>query len=187
MLVNFFQQGLNIITGPVFTRILSATDYGIIEYENDRNEFIYSMLILSNIATVLLFAIYCIFKKSIDDIIQLPTSPMVLMFCNLIFTPAYGFWTIRERFEYRYKLTGSIIVIPSILSSLIAIIAVLNTKTNKIEARLWGGALVTLPIALFFYLTIILKSKKLISIKYWKEALRFNLPLIPHYLSIYVF
>ncbi|MDR2915255.1 MAG: hypothetical protein LBV74_10565 [Tannerella sp.] len=116
---SFFTQGLNIITTPIFTRLLSIEDYGIIttynswnsiigvlamlaltsgvfnigmlEFKNDRNNFIFSLLVLSNIATIVLACIYVIFQSFFNDLFQIPQSLILLMFLGFLLNPAKNF------------------------------------------------------------------------------------------------
>lgn len=214
MIASFFQQGLHVITTPIFTRILSTADYGIVslynswfsmisviatlslsagvfnigmlEFEHDRPGFISSILILSNLATIFIAVILLLFKSKVTVIFQLPNSLLLLMFLTLILSPAMNFWIARQRYEFKYKSTAIVTILSSVLSTIVSINAVLNVNSNFAEVRLWSAGLVTSIITLPFYIGILLKGKKLIVWNYWKFALSFNLPLIPHYLAFSV-
>lgn len=214
MIASIFQQGLNIITTPIFTRILSTSDYGIInvynswlaiitvvatlslnagvfnvgmlEYKQDRNGFISSMLILSNFATLIIATIFLVFHDSIKVFLGLPKSLVILMFINLFFTPALNFWIARQRYEYKYKLSTSVIIISSVLSVCFSIFAVLNANSYLAEVRLWTSTFVMLTVSVVIYAFLLYKGRTFYSKKYWKFALSFNLPLLFHYLSFSV-
>ena len=57
---------------------------------------------------------------------------------------------------------------------------------NKVYGRIFGFEIVSIAVYLIFYGYLLLKSKGRLNTAYWGYAVRFNLPLIPHYLSSYV-
>ncbi|EMU55855.1 lipopolysaccharide biosynthesis protein [Clostridium butyricum] len=213
MIVSFFQKGMSIITGPIFTRILSPTEYGqisifnswidiigvvamlslsagvynngMLDYEDKKDEFTFSLLILSNSCTLIMAMIYIIFRKYFDYILILPHSLIILMFIIFFISPAFNFWTTRQRYEYKYKSYAVITILSIIISCSTSILCVINFK-NKIDAKLWGEKIILILIWIYFYINIIYKGKFKLKLEYWKYALKFNIPLIPHYLSLYV-
>lgn len=64
-------------------------------------------------------------------------------------------------------------------------IAVSNTSQKGI-ARILSVVVVNVFVGLFFYIYNFIKGKTFYYKEYWKFALLFNLPLIPHYLSMVV-
>lgn len=101
---------------------------------------------------------------------------------ELMFAPAYSYWSARQRFEYRYKGLVLVTVIMSLSSPIVGIIAVLGSN-NKAFARVAAYAAVQACIGIIFFIYNNYKGKKVYVREYWKYALAFNLPLIPHYLS----
>lgn len=214
MIASFFQQGLHIITTPIFTRILSTSDYGIVsiynswlsmisvvatlslsagvfnigmlEYKHDRLGFASSMLILSNVATVFTAIFFIIFKDKFVCVFELPSSLILLLFLTLMLSPAMNFWIARQRYEYKYKITVFVTVILAVLSTVFSVIAVLNASSNFAEVRLWSSGVVALSFSLFFYISTLVKGKRAIVFDYWKFAISFNLPLLLHYLAFNV-
>ena len=211
MMVSFIQKGLSFITGPIFTRLLTTEQYGqisiyqswqqiffifaslclsygvfnngMLDYRDDRDCFSFSLLILSNIATIILASFIIIFYAWVQPYIKLAVPFEVIMFISFMFQPAFAFWTARQRFDYKYKMVSIITILTSILSPLIAIILILHTNDQKVMAKIFGSEGVLIICYFVFYIRCFIKSKMKIKIDYWKYALKFNLPLIPHYLS----
>lgn len=207
---NFLQKAISMITMPIFTRLLPTEDYGLftvyqswysivsifvtlnlagavvnngmIKYKDKRAEFISSLQGLSTTVTVAFFLIYLINRSFWNKLFELPTSLMLVMFVQLLFEPAYLFWMQRNRFEFKYRNVVSVTLILSIVSPIFGVIAVVIAN-DKAFARVFSYAIVQICIGLIFYILQASKGKRFFDKAYWKFALAFNLPLIPHYLS----
>lgn len=211
MFASYLQQGLAFLTVPIFTRLLTPSDYGLIsvynswfailgtiamlslsagvfnvgmlDFESDRDGYQSSMLILSNTSTLFLLLIYLIFKEQFDRIINLPHNLIMLMFLNYIFSPAIFFWVARQRYEYKYKLSACITVFTSIFSILLSIYFVIHTLQNRAVVKLWSSAVIPILLGVFLYVYLLINGKKFFVKEYWSFALKFNLPLLLHYLA----
>lgn len=207
---NFLQKAISMITMPIFTRLLPTEDYGLftiyqswysivcifatlnlagavvnngmIKYPDKRAEFISSLQGLSTTVTITLFIVYILFQSFWNQLFELPTALILVMFLQLLFEPAYLFWMQRNRFEYRYRNVVAVTLAVSVLSPVLGVIAVI-ASTNKIFARVFSYAIVQICVGLFFYILQICRGRTFFNKKYWFFALAFNLPLIPHYLS----
>lgn len=207
---NLIQRGISFITMPIFTRIMSKNAYGMfstyiswysflmiftslnlsnfvfnkgmVKYENDRDNFQTSLLSLGNLSTIIVFFIYIIFKKYINEYTGISTGLMMCMFIHMYFEPAILLWTARQRFEY--KLANVIIVTLgiAILNPLFGIIAI-TIGNNELVDRILANTIIPFAFGFVIYIYTIKKSKHFIKFKYWKYALIFNLPLLPHFLS----
>ena len=76
-------------------------------------------------------------------------------------------------------------MVVSVLKPVIGVIFVV-LATDKVTARILGLAIVELAFYLWFFIIQLYRGKTFYSKKYWKYALAFNIPLIPHYLSQHV-
>ena len=207
---NLLQKGIAMITMPIFTRILTTEQYGVftvyqswynivsiivtlnlagsvinngmVKYENKRNEFISSMQSLSITVTIAFFIIYLCFMDFFNGLFNLSSIFILTMFVQLLFEPAYLMWAQRQRYEYKYKSLIAMTAVISITSPVLGVVAVLSTD-YKAEARVVSYALVQICIGLVFFILQSIKGKTFFNKEYWKFALAFNLPLIPHYLS----
>lgn len=206
--------GMAYIVTPIYTRIMSSEEFGqvsvfmtwlsifgiiamfclsygvfnngMLDYKTDRDGYSLSMLALSNTITIvfsiILISVYPLIEQFIN--IDLPLiGVMILVFLT---QPAYNFYLARKRYEYEYKpaLIASIII--AILSPSVAIVAILTTSGSKVYARILGAELAFVAVYLVFYIIILIKGKFKINVSYWTYALKFNFPLIPHYLSIFL-
>ena len=206
----FLQRGISFITVPVFTRLLSAEEYGVcniyfawfevfllftslkipyeglnnglIRYEKDKDGYTSSVMGLIMSMTLLFMGIYLLFHKWVDKVTGLSTFIMVLMFIQLMFNPPLMLWTNRERFDFRYRKPVAVTGISTILNLLVTVLAVLNTE-YKAEARIIGSVFVQTLFGSFFAILLLKKGITFFRKDYWSFALKFNLPLLFYYIS----
>ena len=209
-LCNFLQRGTALITVPIFTRLLTTDEYGIcniyfawfdvflmftslkmpyeglnnglIRYEKDKDGYTSSVMGLIMVMTLITVAVYAVFHSWIDRVTGLSSFIMLLMFIQLFFNPPLMLWTNRERFDFRYRRPAAVTMISTLLNPLIAVIAVLSTD-YKAEARIISFVSVQTFFGLILGWVLLFKGKALFNKKYWRFALRFNLPLIFYYIS----
>ena len=211
IICGFFQRGISVITTPIFTRLLTTEEYGVysifnswleiltifatlklgygvfvqglVKYSDDKERFSSSLLALATVWWSVALIIYLLFREFWNGIFGISTLLMICMFIMMISTVAYNFWAAQQRNEYKYITLVRLTIITSILKPALGIIAVLCFKSNKVEARIITLTLVELVIYAVLYFKIAKKGKKFFDKAYWKYALAFNLPLVPHFLS----
>ena len=211
MMVVFFQSGTNLITTPIFSRILSTSDYGItsiyqswyniltifvtlslsagvynnalIDFDKERNKVTSSFLTISVFLSFIAFGIYVIFKEPIKQLLGLSEYLIGFMFINFITVPAWGFFLAQEKFDYKYIKPLIITIITFILNPIIGIIGISLFPNNKAVAKVIFCGLPTVIANTVILISIFKKGKCFYNKKYWKYALSFNIPLLPHYLS----
>jgi len=208
---SFLQKGISMITMPIFTRLLTTSQYGVytvyqswysvisifatlnlsagvfyngmVKFEHDRDRFTSSMEGLSTIVTSILFFIYLLNRSFWNNLFGLSSLLVIAMFVELFFVPAYSLWSARQRFDYQYKRIIVVTTIITVMSPLIGVIAVIST-TYKAEARVLSYVGVQICVGMVLYIYNMIKGKVFAVKEYWKFALWFNIPLIPHYLSM---
>ena len=215
LLANIIQKGISLISGPVFTRIMPAEQYGIVatftswqsilavivtlnlssgvfnngmlDYKDDRDSFQFSLLIISTCSTLLWLCVFLFLKKAIIEFMGLPELSIYFMFLNFLFVPAYSFWSARQRYEFKYKALCFVSVLNAVLSMSLGIAAVLMVSdSNSAITRIIVIEAVSIVIGCVFYIRICNRAKFKLNLEYCRYAIKFNIPLVPHYLSIYV-
>lgn len=211
-LCNLLQKGISFITVPIFTRIMSTEDYGLysiyiswysvmtifatlhlsyyvfnkglVKYEDDRENFVVSIQSLSAVVTLCFIILYLLFRDIIDSLTKMPSAMMICMLVQILFEPPVLYWTARKRFEYKYQAVVAVTIALSLLNPIIGIILIkIGLFSNDAIARAFSLALVSALFGITIGYSIIKKADKPFNTRYWKYALAFNLPLIPHYLS----
>lgn len=215
-LANVVNKGIAYLTTPLFTNLLTSDEYGqvsvflswtsllgvvamfsfqagvfnngMLEYNEDRDCFAYSLLKLSNLITLVISAFIFITYDLLRDFLKLDILLLILMTIIFLTQPAYNFWITRQRFEYKYKVSTFIMIIMNVLSPVVALLCICfaGSGGNHVYARLFGAEGVLILFYVVFYIYTAVKARFKIKIEYWKFAFVFNLPLIPHYLSQYM-
>ena len=210
---NVLQKGIAFIVVPIYTRLLTKAEYGLystfqswrdiiiifatlnlycgvftkamVDLKDDRDSYTSSMQGLSTIISVLLFIAYCPFRNAVNSFIEMDFSTVCLMFAYYIFYPAFLFWSVRQRVEYKYVKMIIVTLLIAVLIPMISLLLLYYSDLRE-KAVIWGYLLVNIVIGFCFYVINFSKGKLFFSKCFWKRALIFNLPLIPHYLALIV-
>lgn len=210
---NVMQKGATIIGTPIFTRIMSKSDFGMTtvyqswfnifsvivtlnlsygvfskgleKYENERSEFEFSIQSLSVFLAFGWLGIIVIFHNYFEIITGLDEKLLFIMFCSFFTLPVFDLWAAKQRFEYQYKKLVILSAINAVISIILPVVGIYVFQ-NKVLAKIIFSNLFLFFIGLFLCIKIVKVKKGSFSFKYWKYAICFNLPLIPHYLSMII-
>ena len=210
---NMLQKGVAFLVIPLYVRFLSTSEYGqytifqswcniiiifatmnlycgvftkaMVDYSDDRDRYTSTMQGLSTIITTLLFIIYLLFQKWWHHYLEMDEVTTILMFLYFIAFPSFSFWAVRQRVENKYLAMVGITLLQSVATPIISIFLLFNTNLRA-NAVIWGFLLTQTGFGLFFYFYHFIKCRCFFDKTYWLHALKFNLPLIPHYLSLIV-
>lgn len=178
----------NEIMGPIATLSIYQTYFslGLHKNKNTRDAFASSMLGLSAVTTVAAMLLLGGAQVLAPQLIGIPFSLTLLMGVYYLAYPATRYWMARERFEYKYKTLFRVTVASAVLTPLIGIIFVISADSGQGIARLYGTSVAPILTGIFFILYALKKCPKAYDRAQWKDALKFCLPLVPHYLSMHI-
>ena len=210
---NLMTKGISTITVPIFTRLLTTEEYGTYSiylswlniftiitslnlyygaYNNalnkyrdkeTRDKYIASMQGITTSMVVILALIYICNTHFWNEVIGLSTPIMCMMLVELFVAPATLFWSGRQRFEYHYQKMVGITLLKSFLNPVLGLFFVLGWDSHHELSRIFGIVITEVCISGTFLVYQFYKGKTFFDKDYWKYALSFNIPLIPHYLS----
>lgn len=207
------QRSISLITVPIFTRLLTTEQYGqysiymswlnifsiftslrlyagvynkgLSKYKGDMDGYALTMQYTTSILTLCTAVVYFLFKDAFNRLTDLSTPLMVLMLLELFFMTPMTFWTVRQRYDFKYKSVVAATLVLSIFSPVLGIIAV-SLSDEKGIARIVSAAAAQIIVGIFFYVHNMVKGRFRFKKEYAKFALIFNLPLLPHYFSEYI-
>lgn len=207
---NFLNKGISMIVVPIYTRLLTTAEYGtyslfqswvnilaivvtleiarghyrvgITKYETDVNRYTSSVMGLSNIVTLAFMFVFACAPDWFASILEMPKHLVVFLLVYLFVYPAWEFWSIRQRFEYRYQIMVFATLLVAIVSPLIGICGILFFNLQS-EAAIFGKLGVQGVVAFALYINIFRRSRSFFVKKYWKEVFFFNIGLVPYLLS----
>ena len=210
---NFFQKGISFIVIPVYVRLLTTGEYGewtvfqswrdiliilaslnlyagiftkaLVDNTADRDRYTSSMQGLGTATTAFFIAVYAVFRGWLSRLIKIDPYIWPLLLLYFIVYPAFSFWSVRQRVENKYQ---SMVVVTAAVSVLTPIISLLLLYRTDLRARalMLGYLIVQCTVGLVFYVYQFKKGKCFYDRQYWKYAFKYNIPLIPHYLSLIV-
>ncbi len=213
MVCGVLQRSISLLTTPIFTRMLTTAQYGqftvynswlnlfsiittlrldyavfnkgMSKYPDERDRYTSSMQGAANIITMIVFVFYLIFRNQINALTELSTVVTCFMFLELFFMPAIRFWTLRQRYDYRYKSVVFVTLALAVFNALFGVVAVSLTE-NKGVARIFSCIIVECCVGMCLYTVNLVRGKQYFNWKYVKFAILFNIPLIPYYFSGYI-
>ena len=204
------QKGITILTTPVFTRLLSTAEYGqynvfkswmgivtifvslnlgagvyiqgLVKFGEERERYASSLQGLTSALVIIWSVIYIIFHSFWNKLFGLTTVQMSAMLVMIWATAAFNFWAFEQRVLYKYKVLVMLTLLVSMAQATAGILLGINAR-DKVTAIILGMALVELIGYSGLYVIQMRRGKKFFYAKFWKYAIFFNIPLIPHYLS----
>lgn len=212
-LCNILQKGISFLVVPIYVRMLTTAEYGryavfqswrdilvifatlnlycgvftkaMVDYEDDRDRYTSCMQGLSTVITGAFLVLYAIKHQFWNSVFDMDTITMLLMFGYFICYPALSFWSVRQRVEYKYVSMVVVTLVIAFITPIVSLILLVCTDLREL-AVMWGYLIVQILFGGFFYIYHFIKSRVVCVWEYWKHAIKFNIPLIPHYLSIIV-
>ena len=210
---NFFQKGISFIVVPIYVRLLTTAEYGewsvfqswrdiliifaslnlyagvytktLVDNKSDRDRYTSSMQGLGTIISLVLLILYFITHNWCNRKLGLTTPYMLLLFFYFIVYPGFAFWTTRQRVEYRYKPMVLVTAIISVLTPTLSIV-LLQTTELRAKSLVLGYLIIQCTVGAAFYFYQFWRGKCFYHKRYWQYAAKFNVPLIPHYLSLII-
>ena len=211
-IASFATSGINYLTTPIFTRLLTGAEYGTVSvynswyaivrviasmtlifpgilnvglYEHSENRWKYlsSMLGVTTVSTLALSVLYALFPAVFQNLLGLNGSLMILMLLSCFALPATTFWTMKQKYEYRYQVTFFVSVGSAVLAQAVAVAAVMAADGHLDQVRLWSAGIVNMAVGLVLFAYILKQGRAFVDIPLWKKTLVVAIPLIPHYVS----
>ena len=206
---NYLIKGMDFLTIPIFTRLLSVNEYGAynnfvsclqvifvigsvcidaslisarFDYKDKLVPYIKTALICGNIATLLLGVVSFFCQKTITILFSIDSYMMFLIFLYCLFRPSLDVFQQIERFNYHYKVSVAVSAISSVLSVIISFILIAYIP-DKLYARILGAYAPLIVISFIFYCKYIFKKEKF-KVAYAKYAMKICIPYIPHSLAV---
>lgn len=210
LICSFLQKGISTVTTPIFTRLLSATEYGqysvfnswygiinifvslnlsagvytqgLVKFDKDRQKFTSSLQGFTVILICLWTAVYFLLHNFWNNLFSLTTVQMTAMLIMIWTTSVFNFWASEQRVQYKYKSLVIITLLVSLAKPIIGIAFVCNAS-DKVTAKILAPVLVEVLAYTWMFLVQVQKGKTFFSKTYWLYAVKYNIPLVPHYLS----
>lgn len=207
---NVFNKGIAFLTVPVFTRILSTADYGIVttynswigilsmimsfslhmsvrmaavDYKEKLDDFMSSIVLFICLSSVGSIAIV----TGVMKLFHINTSIMLAVICML---QAFATATIEDyssylMMKYRYKARTAFMILPNLISVLVSIFTIIFVlQDNLYLGRIIPTATITTLFGIIVVVLVLRKGKFWINKEYLKYAMAISAPLILHGIAL---
>lgn len=208
---NIAVKAIAIITTPIYTRLLSTSDYGIAstfaswyslllvlcsldlelsvgrakqDYPGNLRKYIGAIQTLSGIFSAALFALSLLFLEPVSNFMEMDNSAVLILGVYLFFAPAVTFAQARYRYEYRYKENIFILFYTTIFTAVLSIGLVLLFQQDKWLGKVIGTAFPTILLGAIYWITSVKQKTLIFNKEYWKYALEISAPMLIHSVSL---
>ena len=212
LISTFMQKAVSVISTPIFTRLLTTQQYGeynvfqswmgiitvivtlnlflgvflqgLVKFEHEAKIYASSMQGLTLALCSFWTIVYFIFHDFFNQLFELNTVQMSFMLIMIWTSAVFQFWSAEQRVNNKYRLLVGLTILVMIAQPAIGVVLVqLSDAAYKATARIMGMVIVNIAAYTWCFFVQMKRGKKFFSKKYWLYALKFNLPLVPHYLS----
>lgn len=207
---NILLKGISFITLPIFTRLMTPNEYGILSLYQSW-VLIVSIVITLNVWTggfnvgiaknpdikekfasaaqglgmtisFFFLTITLLFINPISDFFGLSKVITLSVLLNVIFIVPVNTWLQKKRYDFSYKEVVLVSVLTAVINPLLGYFLVVNT-IYKADARIFSILIVEIIFGLILFILNQKKGLKFYDKQIWKYIFCFNIALIPHYLS----
>lgn len=210
----FLLTGLSFFTAPIFTRILSTSDYGQvsvfntwvmflgvfvglqthqsipvgrIKYSDNFDNYISNALFISFLSFVVVLPFFIVFRRFLGQLLDFPAFLIPLIVINCFFSYCINIYSCKL-LQLKSIGKNTLISLLSALTSVgLSLLLVLNTKADKYIARIYSETIINCVFGGFFFFLVFIKGGIKIRKEYCIFCLTYSLPLIFHYAGGIIF
>lgn len=207
---NVILKGISFFTLPIFARLLTPAEYGVVsvynswvatisiittltiwggvfnvgmvKFENEQKKMISSFQGLATSITLIFLLVSCFFLDTLSKISGLTNVLVICMYLEILAQIPFNIWSTEQRYRFEYKKLISITCLIAVLSPLLGVLAVKATNF-KAEARIISNLVVIAVIGCGLFFTNQTRGKSFFSKQFWEYGFKFSIVLVPHYLS----
>lgn len=207
---SLFNKGFAFLTVPIFTRILSTTDYGIVTTYNswisilsmvmgfaihmgiraafiDYKEKIDDFVSVTTTFTLLCGGVMCLFIGGGAYLLRINVNLTLIVLCLLqgLATALVQNYSMYLMMQYRYKFRTALMILPNLLSVGASVFAILFVvKTDLYMGRIVPTALINVAFGLITVALVYARSHVLYNREYLKYGLAISIPLVLHGIAL---
>ncbi|RAK12629.1 O-antigen/teichoic acid export membrane protein [Halanaerobium saccharolyticum] len=213
MTATFFTKALAFISVPIFTRLLTPDEYGILaiftsiisistilmglnfhgsvaryyhEEEKNFGEFISSNILFLFLFNVFSFSLINLLKNEISSLINIDVDVFIIAILVAIFNIPINMFLSYLQTSKQSEKYSFLSVSKSIIMLVISIIWVYLLSEQRYFGKIYANLVVSSVIFIIAIIYFIKLGKLKFKFKYVKYSLAFGVPLIPHALSNFI-
>jgi len=207
---NLFNKGMAFLTVPIFTRILSTTDYGIVTTFNswvailtmvisfaihmgiraafiDYREHVDDVMSVTTTFTLLSAALLSLFVSLGVILLKVNVGMILVVLCLLqgLASAIIQNYSMYLMMRYRYKFRTVLLISPNLISACISVVAILFViKSDLYMGRIIPTALVTFAFGILIVILVYKKSHVFYNKRYLQYTIAISAPLVLHGIAL---
>lgn len=207
---SLFNKGITFFTVPIFTRLLSTSDYGIVttynswiailamvvgfalhtgiriafvDYKHEMKDFMATTTTFTLLSGGVLSAAIILISRLVS--FNLNTVLIVLCLLQSIAAALIEDYSMYLMMQYRYKFRTVLMIFPNLIAVVFSVFTIKYILTDNLYlGRIIPTALTIILFGIMVCILVYSKSRCLMNREYLKYALSFSLPLILHGIAL---
>lgn len=208
---NIFIKGINFITLPLFSRLLTTEEFGIynvfasyeailyvivgfaihssirsanLEFNGQIKKYTASVSLIYLMNTTVMLILAVIFGNQLSQLLDFNKTIIILLIFYSLGSSLLTLYNNLISLEYSYGKYLAASLFNSAGNVLISLVLILTVfKDHGDVGRILGATVTICFLALFLLITIYQQEKPSINKKYWVFAIKYSLPIVPHGIS----
>lgn len=157
---------------------------GLVREDEKRALYTATVQTLSFILIGVWLVLYLIFHKPLNAATGIDTTLTVVMIASFMGTVSFGLWSARQRVDNQYKQILVAIIFYGMIGPVVGALSIFLNLENPVFYVIVIRTAIQLTIAIPFFISNYKGTKKIWDKNMAVETLKYNLPLIPYYLSM---
>ncbi len=205
-------RAINLISVPIFSRLLSRSEYGsvdvffslsnilyiiiglsafgiveraILDYKDDSKKYIATTMNLIVLNSIVIIVFANIIYSDVRNLLAISrySLNLMLIYSLMLCIISYKNCELNYRFKYVYNMWYTMAcILPNLFLSVCFIL--INIFPSNYFARIYGAIIPSIFLGIWTYVTYQKDTKDRFDLEYVKYTLKYALPLIPHNLSV---
>ena len=208
---NILIKGINFLTLPIFSRLLSPEEFGVynvfasydmilfvliglamhtsiqsanLEFRGKINSYTSSISLIYVLNALVALVVAVLFRKALGELLSLPPASLTILVLGSFSTAVIQLYNTRISLDYSYKKYLLVSACSSILNISLSLVLILTAfSEDRAMGRIIGASVPAFLISLVLLLSFFRKEKPRFSKTYWKFGVKYSLPIVPHGIS----
>lgn len=208
---NFVLKGIIFITVPIFSRIMSKSEFGNysnfitwlhllmvivsfnlyasinrarLDFPQQLDQYCSSILILGTAITSGFYFAVSLNLSFFENIFSMKRFYIHIMFLYLLVQPAMEIFQVKQRVLFRYKASVSLSIFSTLITTICSVLLVINME-DKFKGRVIGYVFPLILLNIMIYIYFLVRGKSC-NPSYCKYAFLYSWPFVPHLVATYM-
>lgn len=205
---NILIKSIGILTLPLFSRIMSTEEFGVynvfmsydailfviislalhssvfnanLEFKGKINDYVSSISLIYILNALVFLALVMLLGSALSVWLGFEQSLLIMLVLYSFGSAIINLYNNWISLSYSYKQYLSVALVNSVGNVAISLWLILTVFRNQTHyGRILGTTATTLVIAVCLLVVFYRKARPRVNLKYWRFALKYSLPIVPH-------